>query len=159
MRRYQIVLGATALGLAGVLSYHTVSGGNGVVLGTPAGSGSVSSGSPSGSSTSPAGSSSTSTSTRAASEVHRADGTEEEYRYGILELQVTVTGRRITTVEPVVEEATDPRSAQINGQALPLLRQEALEVQSADIDGVSGASYTSAAYQASLQSALDKLGR
>ena len=51
----------------------------------------------------------------------------------------------------------DPHSQSIDQVAIPELRQEAIAAQSAKIDGVSGASYTSAAYEQSLQSALDKL--
>jgi hypothetical protein len=47
---------------------------------------------------------------------------------------------------------------QISSSAEPLLRQSALTKQSADIDAVSGATITSASYEASLQSALDQLG-
>jgi uncharacterized protein with FMN-binding domain len=88
----------------------------------------------------------------------RADGTDVFYRYGELELQVTIGGGRITAVQPVVDNASDPRSAQINDEAIPYLRQQALQAQSANIDGVSGATYTSEAYAQSLQAALDKLG-
>jgi len=173
MRRYQIVLGATAAGLAGVLSYHTVSAGNGV---TVQATGSASSSTGSASTSAGAGSSSTTASTpttagssssaqaapsttTTAPSVRRAQGSEEQYRYGLLELQVTVSGGRITNVQPMVDEATDPRSAQINSEAVPMLSQQVLQAQSANIDGVSGASYTSAAFEASLQSALNKLGR
>jgi uncharacterized protein with FMN-binding domain len=50
----------------------------------------------------------------------------------------------------------DPKSDAISGYAVPLLRQSALAKQSADIDIVSGATYTSEGYKAALQSALDK---
>jgi uncharacterized protein with FMN-binding domain len=52
----------------------------------------------------------------------------------------------------------DPRSAGISSSAAPTLKQEALTRQSAAIDAVSGATFTSAGYARSLQSALDKLG-
>jgi len=71
---------------------------------------------------------------------------------------VTVTGSRITNVEPVVDTAYDPRSSQINSYAEPLLVSETIEAQSAAINGVSGATFTSQAYVQSLQAALDKLG-
>jgi uncharacterized protein with FMN-binding domain len=71
---------------------------------------------------------------------------------------VTVTGGRITNVQPVVDNAFDPRSAQINSYAEPQLQSETIEAQSANINGVSGATYTSQAYVQSLQAALDKLG-
>ena len=80
------------------------------------------------------------------------------YRYGELELQVTISGNQITDIEAVVDNAADERSAQINGQAEPELRQQALQAQSSNIDGVSGATYTSQAYVQSLQAALNKLG-
>ncbi len=80
-----------------------------------------------------------------------------QYTYGTLQLQVTATGGRITNINPV-DTSSDPRSAQINGQAIPTLQQEAMQAQSASIQGVSGATYTSNAYKTSLQSALDQLG-
>ncbi|MGC0371044.1 FMN-binding protein [Microbacterium sp. SLBN-111] len=50
----------------------------------------------------------------------------------------------------------DFRDQQINSRALPILVQETLSAQSADIDMVSGATYTSTGYKKSLQSALDE---
>jgi uncharacterized protein with FMN-binding domain len=47
-------------------------------------------------------------------------------------------------------------TGEINAAAIPKLRQEALTAQSADIATVSGATYTSEAYQQSLQGALDR---
>jgi uncharacterized protein with FMN-binding domain len=81
------------------------------------------------------------------------------YAYGDLQLEVTETGRRIIALQVLQDGAADPRSAQINSAALPLLEQQALSVQSADIDGVSGATFTSAAFAQALQSALDQLQR
>ena len=54
--------------------------------------------------------------------------------------------------------ADDPRSADINSQAGPILLQQTMQAQSANIDGVSGATYTSEGYLQSLQSALDQAG-
>jgi uncharacterized protein with FMN-binding domain len=51
-----------------------------------------------------------------------------------------------------------PRSKDINSTAIPKLNQETLRAQSADIDTVSGATYTSEGYRQSLQSALDRVG-
>ena len=50
------------------------------------------------------------------------------------------------------------RSQEISQQAAPLLRQEALQAQSAQIDLLSGATFTSESYAESLQSALDHAG-
>src|SRR4051794_41793418 len=64
----------------------------------------------------------------------------------------------IPGVEALQLQGNDPKSVQISGNAEPLLRQSALQKQSAAIDAVSGATITSASYEASLQSALDKAG-
>jgi len=85
-------------------------------------------------------------------------GTAEQTRYGIVQVKVTVAGGRITNVSLVQLTAFDGKSARINSQAAPTLLQETIDAQSARIDGVSGASYTSQGYEQSLQSALDKAG-
>ena len=71
---------------------------------------------------------------------------------------MTIKSGRITEVTVLAYNDGDPRSAEISQQAIPLLRQEVLSKQSAAVDAVSGATYTSNAYEASLQSALDKAG-
>ena len=73
-------------------------------------------------------------------------------------MRVTVSGGRITDVVALRLHGAHPKSAQISSWAEPRLRRSALTKQSADIDAVSGATVTSAAYEQSLQSALDKLG-
>jgi uncharacterized protein with FMN-binding domain len=77
--------------------------------------------------------------------------------YGNAQVRVTVRAGRIVNVEALQLQGSDPKSVQISSSAEPLLRQSALAKQSAAIDAVSGATFTSASYQASLQSALDKL--
>ncbi|HEV2368519.1 MAG TPA: FMN-binding protein [Acidimicrobiales bacterium] len=182
MRRAPIVVAATGAGLAALLSFHTesLSASNGPLVSTTGTSGSGSGGSTSTTSaptttapstaTGPAASGpAASTPTTAAPTTtvppttttqgsRKANGSDVPYRYGELELQVTVSGGKITDIRPVMDNATDPRSAQINDEAIPYLRQQALQAQSANIDGVSGATYTSEAYVQSLQAALDKLG-
>ena len=56
------------------------------------------------------------------------------------------------------DDGGNPRSQFIDQQSIPLLEQQALQAQSSNIQGVSGASYTSAGFQQSLQGALQKLG-
>jgi len=57
----------------------------------------------------------------------------------------------------VLQYPTDRRKSQeINDQALPLLHDQAVSAQSAQIDGVSGATYTSSGYAQSLQAGLDQ---
>lgn len=176
MRRTPWVLAGTGAGLLALLGYHTtsltptgaaapVAAGSGPATGgAGAGASSTSSGSgaPAGSGSTTGGAvsgapSSTSTPPTTATTTRQADGSEIPYRYGDLEVKVVVKGGRITDVETVRDESFDPRSQQINDQAVPLLREQALQAQSANIDGVSGATYTSEAYQESLQAALDSL--
>jgi uncharacterized protein with FMN-binding domain len=85
-------------------------------------------------------------------------GDVETDRYGDTQVKVTITGGKITAVTVLAYNDGDPRSAEISQQAIPLLRQEVLSKQAAAVDAVSGATYTSNAYEASLQSALDKAG-
>ncbi|MEP6639367.1 MAG: FMN-binding protein [Chloroflexota bacterium] len=76
-------------------------------------------------------------------------------RYGDVQVQVTISGGAITDVAPLQLPSSDGRSQRIASQAAPILRQEALTAQSAKIELLSGATYTSDAYARSLQSALD----
>lgn len=77
--------------------------------------------------------------------------------YGSLSVRITVSGHRITNVEIAsLTDENDVRSEAIDEQAIPVLEQQALAAQSADIQGVSGASYTSEGFARSLQSALGK---
>ena len=99
-----------------------------------------------------------STTTTTPTGTRTALGADIQYRYGELELEVTVTGSRITNLQPVIDSAFDPRSSQVNSYAEPLLQSETLQAQGANISGVSGATFTSQAYVQSLQAALDKLG-
>jgi uncharacterized protein with FMN-binding domain len=71
-----------------------------------------------------------------------------------MQVQVTVSGGRVTAVA-VLQEPSDGRSQRINTQATPILESQAVAAQSAKLDGVSGATYTTVSYEASLQSALD----
>jgi uncharacterized protein with FMN-binding domain len=79
-------------------------------------------------------------------------------RYGVVQVQVVVSGKKITNVSLLQLTAYDDRSQQINNDAAPILLQETLTAQNAHIDTVSGASYTSEGYVQSLQSALDQAG-
>jgi uncharacterized protein with FMN-binding domain len=78
-------------------------------------------------------------------------------RYGPVQVKVTVKNGRLTAVTAVEYPNTDPRDAQINGYAIPNLTQEALSASSAQINTISGATFTSEGYITSLQSALDKV--
>lgn len=83
-------------------------------------------------------------------------GTASVTRFGNVQVRVTIAGGKITDVTALQLTDAEGRSVQISAQAAPLLRQEALTAQSASIDTVSGATYTSDGYIQSLQSALDQ---
>jgi uncharacterized protein with FMN-binding domain len=77
-------------------------------------------------------------------------------RFGPVQVQVTITNGKVTDVAALELPFDRSRSAQISQYAEPILRSEALQAQSAEIDLVSGATYTSIAYTQSLQAALDQ---
>ena len=85
-------------------------------------------------------------------------GDTTETRYGPVQVQITVANGKITDVTALQLTNSDGRSVQISQQAAPILRQEALQAQSAQIQSVSGATFTSEGYTTSLQSAIDKAG-
>ena len=88
-----------------------------------------------------------------------ATGAAVNYGYGVLSVSATVSGTKLTNVTIAsINDGGNYRSESIDQQAVPVLEQEALQAQSASIQGVSGASYTSAGFQQSLQSALSQLG-
>jgi len=77
-------------------------------------------------------------------------------RFGSVQVQVTIAAGKITDVTALQLPNDRQRSAEISGIVEPMLRSEALTAQSAQIDLISGATYTSDAYAQSLQSALDQ---
>lgn len=78
-------------------------------------------------------------------------------RYGPVQVQITVEGGQVTSAVGQ-QAATDGHSQMIASVAIPQLQQQAVAAQSAAINGVSGASYTSAGFAQSLQSALQQAG-
>jgi uncharacterized protein with FMN-binding domain len=77
------------------------------------------------------------------------------YFYGTAQVQVTLVNGRITDVV-ALQLPTEGRSGGISQAVEPMLRSEVLSAQSAQIDLISGATYTSEAYATSLQGALDQ---
>lgn len=158
MKRYPVVIGVTIAGVAAVLSFRSHDGTfgslNGSHVGTASASHSHSSGTTHATSTSPpAGSSSNGTASTSAT------GMLEQYGYGQLSVRVTMSGGTITTVALATLQTAETYSQQLADQVVPVLQREVLSAQSAKINGVSGATYTSEAYAYSVQSALDKLRR
>ncbi|MBO8191228.1 FMN-binding protein [Streptomyces oryzae] len=77
-------------------------------------------------------------------------------RYGPVQVEATLKGGRLTAVKVLRVPSENSRDQEIARDAVPRLTQEALHAQSAQIDAVSGATYTSDGYVRSLQSALDR---
>lgn len=78
-------------------------------------------------------------------------------QFGQVQATITVTGSKITNVS-IIAPQDNPRSANINQQAVPMLQQETLQAQSANVNVISGATITSEAYIQSLQGALQSAG-
>ena len=171
MKRAVLVIGATVVGLVAVLSFHTSP--HKLTLGTVS-TGTASRSTSTSTSTStptPAGASppitgpppptpTTSTPTTTAPAATRsATGPGVNYNFGVISVAVTVSGTKITGVSiGSLDDGGSPRSQSIDQQSIPMLIQQALQAQSANIQGVSGASYTSAGFEQSLQGALSRLG-
>ncbi|MFF8094812.1 FMN-binding protein [Streptomyces sp. NPDC016675] len=84
-------------------------------------------------------------------------GSVAQTQYGPVQVRVTVSGGRVTAAE-ALQAPRGGRSDQVTADAVPQLNQAAVAAGNADIDAVSGATYTSAGYRQSLQSALDRAG-
>ncbi|EAP98084.1 hypothetical protein JNB_14008 [Janibacter sp. HTCC2649] len=76
-------------------------------------------------------------------------------QYGPVQIRLSYSGKRITDIQPLQLTDSSGTSVRISNRAAPILRRKALAAQSAQVDMVSGASYTSSAYLQSLQSAID----
>ncbi len=170
MRRVWIVTGATVAGLVGVLTFHTaparlnlggLSGPSATSSAQAAGTSppSTAANPPQGGSTATTPTNESPTTTAPPASTRTATGASVNYSWGVLSVSVTETGKTIDKVGIAsLDDGGNPRSQSIDQQSIPILEQEAVDAQSANIQGVSGASYTSSGFQQSLQSALSKLG-
>lgn len=165
MKRVLLTLAATVAGLVALLSYKShsavgVAGAGlpsaGVTSAAPTPSAAAGTAPPVPGGTAATSGSATSTAPSAASATYT--GKAVETQYGVVQVRITVSGKKITNVAFAQLTAYDGRSERINSDAAPILLQETLAAQSAKIDSVSGASYTSDGYVQSLQSALDQAG-
>lgn len=91
-------------------------------------------------------------------QVRTATGPQVVLAHGIVQVQVTVVAGRITKVTALQLPHDNPHSWAGSNRAATILRTEVLAAQSADVNIVSGATYTSRGYARSLQAALDALG-
>jgi uncharacterized protein with FMN-binding domain len=101
---------------------------------------------------------STGTASTASARSTTVTGAVSQTQYGPVQVRVTVRKGAVTAVSAVQYPSGDANSQQINAYAIPLLDREALAAGNASINMISGATYTSNGYLASLQSALTKAG-
>ena len=99
-------------------------------------------------------SSSSSSSSTTAAKTYAGDAIDT--RYGPVQVQITTADGTITAVDVLQVPMSDRHDQMINSQAVPIYNEEAVQAQSADIDVVSGATYTWEGYTQSLQSAIDQ---
>jgi len=147
MKRPAMMVTGTALGAAAVMVLPQPSTPQQVALANNAGA--------------PARSARTTTATatpKPASATKTVVGSLAATQYGQLQVKLTVRNGRITGVGFTTFVANDGHSAGIDQSAAPILIHETIAAQSAHIQGVSGATYTSGAYRQSLQAAIDKAG-
>ena len=85
-------------------------------------------------------------------------GDSADTRWGPVQVAIVISGGKMAGVKVLDAPASNHRDIRINNEALPILNEQALSARSAQIDTVSGATYTSDGYIRSLQSALDKAG-
>ncbi len=83
-------------------------------------------------------------------------GATSSFRYGAITVTATLTRGKLSDVTAKVQSDGARRSDSINSQALPILKSRVLAANSANVQTVAGATYTSQAYLSSLQSALNK---
>lgn len=156
MRRIVLWASSTATALVLLFGYHTSTSGVAAVeqqpigasLSTPA----VTTTSGSGGSGDAGGSGATTTAGTTVT------GDVQQTRWGPVQVQITTDGSVVTAVDVVQYPSGNDKDVEINNYALPILVDETLSAQSADIDMVSGATVTSVGYLDSLQSALDRAG-
>jgi uncharacterized protein with FMN-binding domain len=163
MRRSTMIAGGAVVGIAGVIALPRPStpqqvavAGNAAATGSARGAGPTAA-----AATTTKNTPARTTSTPAASAKRAAStvtGSLVADQYGQLQVKLSVKNGRISKVGFTTFVANDGHSVQIDQSAAPVLIRETIAAQSAHIQGVSGATYTSNAYQQSLQAAIDKAG-
>ena len=169
MRRAILAVVSTIAGLVALLSFKShvpaiaaATSGTGVSSGGTSGSGSGSSGSgssgsgSSGSSSGGQGGFATGRQTGLTADEHTVTGNVANTIYGPVQIQLVVKDNKIVKVSVLQQPSNTIHDIQIGQFAFPRLIGETLTAQNAKIDSVSGATYTSGGYIASLQSAVDK---
>lgn len=85
-------------------------------------------------------------------------GDTSQTRWGPVQVQIVINNGKISDVQTLQYPNGDRRSLSISNQVIPWLQEETLQIQSANISGISGATYTYLGFKASLASALQKAG-
>jgi uncharacterized protein with FMN-binding domain len=171
VRRIAVTVAVTVVGLWVVLSFKSSPLPRGAALSvTPGASATTSTAPPDttgqppagppppNSGSAPAGPASTTTTTPPSGGQRTVNGSVVSNRYGDVQVAVVLNGKQIVDVKALQMPFDRARSAAISDQAAPLLHDEVLQAQSANIDIISGATYTSDSYAQSLQAALDAAG-
>jgi uncharacterized protein with FMN-binding domain len=155
-----VVSGAVA-GFAGLIGWHSLAGAPASLAGAAgtAGSSARAAGKAAAGGTSGAAGKSAGAGkpARAGGAVRTVTGPLENFGYGTIAVRVTVRGGQVVAASVSTLTTLEPTSQQICAQAIPILRSEVLAAHSANINGVSGATYTSIGYYRSLQAALHRL--
>jgi uncharacterized protein with FMN-binding domain len=100
----------------------------------------------------------TATPSTSTASIRTVDGQPATIPYGVVQVRLIITGSTITDVQALQLPNADGHSQRVAQMAVPILRQQVLAAQSAQINGISGATYTSSGYAQSVQSALDSIG-
>lgn len=159
MKRSVIVTGAAMVGVAWIVSYKVAPHTAGLASTLPAQSPSPAQPSPS-----PSDSSSPSSTPSAAPSTSPSPvgvsgtftGADFPNRFGDVQVKVIISNGRITDVQPIQMPQDRAQSAYISQVAGPMLHDEVIQAQSAQIDIISGATYTSESYAQSVESALQQ---
>jgi uncharacterized protein with FMN-binding domain len=153
MRRVTLWLFSTVAALVLLFSYRTSTNsavGTAVAATAPAAQPTTTGATPT-----PSASSSSPGASKSSTGTKTYNGSTASTRWGDVQVTITVTNGKITGVQVPVYPSGNGRDQEINAYALPILTQETLQAQSANIDTVSGATVTSDGYLQSLQAALD----
>lgn len=154
MRRIVIAVGTTLTGLVLLLSYPTSLNrmASGATLGAADGGGAG------GASSATASGAAAAAPAAAAAATATYDGAAVRTPYGPVQVRITVAGGKVTAADAIQLPSGNSYDERVNAYAVPILTKDAVAAQSAKINMVSGATYTSTGYLKSLQSALDQAG-
>lgn len=145
----KIIIGAFVLGIFIIYSLHQRGDGSSAVVASKAATQSTTQTAPSSSAATPA-----STSDSVAYKDGQYTGTAADAYYGFIQVQATIQGGKLTDVQFLQYPSDRRNSVEINSQAMPQLKQEAIQAQSAHVNTITGATDTSQAFAQSLTTAL-----